>query len=501
VGQPNSDKPVVEELPFADELWEACDRLRGRVDSAEYKHLALGLVFLKYASDSRVEGSRQDGVDSAREGFIVPAPARWAALSAVAGDADFGSRIDMALEEIESANGSRLKEALPRIYARSPLDPQRLADLFATIGKVHFGEIGPAARDVLGRTYEYFVKRFAVSEGQRGGEFYTPPSVTRLLVEMLEPYVGKVMDPACGSCGLFVQSVDFVTRRGKQPDEISIYGQEANSATLRIGRMNLAIHGLAGDIRLGDSLLDDRHTGLEVDFLLANPPFNQSRWGAGQSPDDPRWKYGSPQDSNANFAWIQHFIHHLGPAGRAGFVMTNGSLTSSQSGDGKIRERIIRAGLVDCIVSCPSQLFYSTQIPVCLWLLDRGKRLRGERRRDEVLFIDARHLGRRTSRTQHELGEDDIAQIAGAYRSWRSADGDYADVEGLCATATLEEVERHDFALTPGRYVRPAPAPEDDGSLEGRLADLADRLREELGESERLTREVESAMAAVGHEL
>jgi type I restriction enzyme M protein len=265
--------------------------------------------------------------------------------------------------------------------------------------------------------------------------------------------------------------------------------------------MNLAIHGLVGDIQLGDSLIEDRHAGLEVDFLLANPPFNQNYWGADQSSDDPRWRYGLPQDSNANYAWIQHFIHHLSPEGRAGFVMTNGSLTSNQSGDGGIRKEIVRDGLVDCIVSCPPQLFYTTQIPVCLWLLDRGKRLQNCCRQDEVLFIDARHLGRKTSRTQLEFTEEDIVRVARTYRSWRAGDDDYEDIEGLCAAATLDDIEQHDFALTPGRYVRVAASAEEGGNLDQRLADLVDRLSDELTESERLTREVTSAMAAVGYEL
>jgi type I restriction enzyme M protein len=517
------------DLPFAKELWEACDRLRGSVESAEYKHLVLGLVFLKYISDSferrravlegatRAKGSdvytedeeeRAEVLEDrdeyiAENVFWVPKQARWSALLAAATQPDVGQQIDDALGEIEKANEEQLRGVLPRIYARAPLASQKLGELVTTIAKVGFGDDEGKARDILGRTYEYFIKRFAAAEGHRGGEFYTPRSVTQLLVEMLEPYKGRVLDLACGSCGLFIQSADFVESHGGQAREISIYGQENNQATWRIGRMNLAIHALGGDIRLGDSLLNDQHPGLKADFVLANPPFNQDKWGAAQVADDARWKFGSPPDSNANYAWIQHFVHHLAPNGRAGFVMANGSLTSNQSGEGKIREAIIRDDLVDCIVACPGQLFYTTQIPVCLWFLNRNKQSGGERdRRGEMLFIDARQMGRKISRTQIELTEQEVGQIAGTYHAWRgTADDGYEDVKGFCASVGLEEIERHGFALTPGRFVGAPESEEDAIEFEERMAGLTDRLVDQVAESERLTADVRRALGAVGYEL
>jgi type I restriction enzyme M protein len=517
------------DLPFAKELWEACDRLRGSVESAEYKHLVLGLVFLKYISDSFERrravleaATREEGSDLYIEGeeeraevledrdeyisenvFWVPKKARWGTLLAAATQPDIGQQIDAALGEIEKANEEQLRGVLPRIYARAPLASQKLGELVTTIAKVGFGDDEDRARDILGRTYEYFIKRFAAAEGHRGGEFYTPRSVTRLLVEMLEPYEGRVLDPACGSCGLFIQSADFVKSHGGQARKISIYGQENNQATWRIGRMNLAIHALAGDIRLGDSLLNDQHPGLKANFVLANPPFNQDKWGAAQVAEDARWKFGTPPDSNANYAWIQHFIHHLSPDGRAGFVMANGSLTSNQSGEGGIREAIIRNDLVDCVVACPGHLFYTTQIPVCLWFLDRNKSSSSERdRHGEVLFIDARQLGHKISRTQIEFSEDEIQRIADTYHAWRGTTaGKYGDEKGFCASVPLEEIEKHGFALTPGRYVGAPESEEDEIEFEEKMAGLVDQLTDQLAESERLTGEVRKALGATGYEV
>lgn len=517
------------DLPFAKELWEACDRLRGSVESAEYKHLVLGLVFLKYISDSFERrravleaGTREVGSDLYTEDegeraevledrdeyisenvFWVPKKARWSALLASATQPDIGKRIDAALGEIEKANEEQLRGVLPRIYARAPLASQKLGELVTTVAKVGFGDDEGKARDILGRTYEYFIKRFAAAEGHRGGEFYTPQSVTRLLIEMLEPYEGRVLDPACGSCGLFIQSANFVKSHGGKPREISIYGQENNQATWRIGRMNLAIHGLSGEIRLGDSLLNDEHAGLKADFVLANPPFNQDKWGVAQVTDNARWKFGTPPDSNANYAWIQHFIHHLSPDGRAGFVMANGSLTSNQSGEGRIREAIVRDDLVDCIVACPGQLFYTTQIPVSLWFLDRNKQSSSERdRRGEVLFLDVRQMGQKISRTQIEFSPKEIQRIAGTYHAWRGTTGEkYEDEKGFCASVALEEIEKHEFALTPGRFVGAPESEEDEIEFEEKMAGLVDRLADELAESERLTVEVKRALGSMGYAL
>jgi type I restriction enzyme M protein len=438
-------------------LFEAADQLRGSVESAEYKHLVLGLIFLKYISNSfetrrarlerdfgdrasedyiadpeiRAEALEDRNEYEAKSVFWVPPDARWEELLKAASLDDIGTRIDRAMTEIERQN-PELAGVLPHIYARAPLRPGKLGELLETIAKIGFGDTPDAARDVLGRVYEYFIKEFARAEGHRGGEFYTPAVVTRLLVEMLEPYHGRVLDPACGSCGLFIQSARFVEAHGGRREEIAVYGQEMNQATRRIGLMNLAIHGLSGDIRLGDSLVNDQHSSLKADFVVANPPFNAKRWGAAQTAGDARWVYGEPPNVNANFAWVQHFLHHVAPNGRAGFVLANGSLTATSNGEGEIRERLVRGGTVDCVVALPPKLFYTTAIPACLWFLDRSRPARAvdEPRARETLFIDARRLGSKVSRTQIELTDAEIARIAGTYHAWRAADG-YEDVPGV----------------------------------------------------------------------
>jgi type I restriction enzyme M protein len=519
------------DLPFAKELFEAADRMRGSVESAEYKHLVLGLLFLKYISDSferrrawleraTHDPENQDyftendgdrgGILEDRDEYIsenvfwVPEEARWDALLGAASQTDIGERIDRALDSIERDNAEQLRGVLPKIYARAPIQPAKLGSLVETIAKIGFGDDPDRARDVLGRTYEYFIREFARAEGHRGGEFYTPRSVTRLLVEMLEPFEGRVLDPACGSGGLFVQSAEFVEAHGGRARKLSILGQENNQATWRIAKMNLAIHGLSGDLKLGDSLLDDQFPGARADFVMANPPFNMKRWGAAAVAGDARWTYGEPPDSNANYAWIQHFIHHLAPDGRAGFVMANGSLTSNTRGEGEIRRRIVEADLVDCIVALPGQLFFTTGIPVCLWFIDRNKASSGERdRRGETLFVDARAMGRKISRTQIELNAEETERVARVYHAWRGeADaGEYVDEPGFCKSATLEETVAAGSALTPGRYVGAAFEEEDEQALEERIHELVAQLREDLGESERLTIEVRNALEAVGYEL
>lgn len=518
-----------QDLPFAKDLWDACDQLRGSVESSEYKHLVLGLVFLKYISDAferqRVlldratrdpeseiftedEAERDDILEErdeyvAENVFWVPQEARWAALLAAAGQPDLGKKIDAALKAIEDANPDQLRGVLPRIYAATPLTAEKLGELVNTISRVGFGDDEDKARDILGRTYEYFIKKFAAKEGHRGGEFYTPKSVTQLLVEMLEPHNGRVLDPACGSCGLFVQSADFIRDHNGEPRDIAVYGQENNIATWRIGRMNLAIHGLAGDIEVGNSLLDDKHPGLKADFVLANPPFNDKKWGASQVADDVRWKYGTPPDSNANYAWIQHFIHHLAPDGRAGFVMANGSLTSNQSGEGKIREAIVKDDLVDCVVACPGQLFYTTQIPVSLWFLDRDKKSLKERDRSgETLFIDARSLGRKISRTQIEFSEEDVAKIAGTYHAWRgTTDCDYEDTPGFCTSVGLDEIEASKFALAPGRFVGTETSKDDGEDIQEVLDSLVVQFRADLAESRRLGDKVDALIGQLGNKI
>jgi type I restriction enzyme M protein len=518
------------DLPFAKELFEAADRLRGSVESAEYKHLVLGLLFLKYISDSferrrkaldaetrqptsdlytADDAERQEILEDRDEYisenvFWVPEGARFSELLKSAAQPDIGRRIDRALEAIERDNPEQLRGVLPRIYARAPIQASKLGALVSTIAKIGFGEDPERARDLLGRTYEYFIKSFARAEGHRGGEFFTPASVTRLLVEMLEPYEGRVLDPACGSGGLFVQSAEFVTAHGGRPRQISILGQENNQATWRICRMNLAIHGISGDVRLGDSLLDDKFAGVRADYVMANPPFNMKKWGAGQVAKDARWEYGEPPDANANYSWIQHFIHHLTPSGRAGFVMANGSLTSNTNGEGKIREQIVRADLVYCIVALPGALFFTTGIPVCLWFIDRDKASSGERdRRGETLFIDARQMGTKISRTQIELNDDELARIVSSYHAWRGQPdaGEYTDQLGFCKTSTTAEIERAGFALTPGRYVGAAIEDEVEGEFEERMTELVLRLRSDFAESERLTDDVKKALGAVGYDF
>jgi type I restriction enzyme M protein len=511
------------------------------VDAAEYKHLVLGLLFLKYVSESFEERWQElatelgdpesdahvddpeeraeilDDKDEyvAENIFFIPPGARWSqededpnrqGLLQSASRPDIGQRIDRALELIERENDQLARGVLPRIYARAPISAEKLGALVETIGNIPFAS-KKEALDYLGRAYEYFIATFAAAEGRNAGEYYTPKSVTSLLVEMLEPYRGRILDPACGSCGLFIQSAEFLAAHGKSPDQLAIYGQEMNQATWRIGQMNLAIHGLSGDIRYTEngSLLDDAFPNLKADFVLANPPFNQDPWGAAAVQDDVRFKdYGVPPDSNANYAWMLHFLHHLAPDGRAGFVMANGSMTTRAHNEGLIRERLLRNDVVDCIVALPANLFLSTGIPVCLWFFDRNKASANERdRRGEVLFIDARHMGRPISRKQIELTEDETTRVAACYHSWRgeSEAGEYVDEPGFCYSAKFNEIEEHAFALSPGRYVGAPEEEEDEVAFEERMAELTDALAADLGEAERLTNEVRRAMGAVGYEL
>src|SRR2546422_2368233 len=454
-------------LGFEATLWAAADKLRNNMDAAEYKHVVLGLIFLKYISDAFEErhtalaaekhADPEDPDEYRAENiFWVPKEARWKHLQDNAKKATIGKLIDDAMVAIEHDNPS-LKGVLPKDYARPALDKQRLGELIDLIGKIALGAKEHQSKDVLGRVYEYFLSQFASAEGKKGGQFYTPRSVVRVLVEMLAPYKGRVFDPCCGSGGMFVQSEKFVETHGGRIGDIAVYGQESNPTTWRLAKMKLAIRGI--DSNLGaehaDSFHRDLHKDLKADYVLANPPFNDSDWGGDRLREDVRWKYGVPPAGNANFAWVQHFIYHLAPTGTAGFVLANGSMSSNQSGEGEIRKAIIEADLVDCMVGMPGQLFYSTPIPVCLWFLARDKKINRFRdRRGEVLFIDARKLGVMLDRVHRDLTEEDTARIAGTYHAWRGdkGAGKYEDIAGFCKSAKLEEIRAHAHVLTPGRY-------------------------------------------------
>ena len=501
------------------ELWAMADALRGSMDAAEYKHVALGLIFLKYISDAfeerhaavLAEWGQEAAEDrdeyTAENIFWVPPDARWSRLKAQARQPTVGRVVDDAMAAVERDNPA-LANVLPKDYARPALDKQRLGQLIDMIGNIRVGDSEARSRDVLGRVYEYFLSRFANAEGKKGGEFYTPRCVVRLLVEMLEPYRGRVYDPCCGSSGMFVQSVEFIRAHatgngngGKTRGDISIWGQESNYTTWRLAKMNLAIRGIEGRIAHGDSFHDDRHPDLKADFILANPPFNVKDWGGERLADDQRWKYGVPPKGNANYAWLQHMIHHLAPAGTAGIVLANGSMSSAQSGEGEIRQNLIEAGLVDCMVALPGQLFYSTQIPACLWFLARDRGNGGFRdRRNEILFIDARSLGYMVDRTHRDLTDDDITRIADAYHAWRGEDGagEYADVPGFCRSATLDEVRRHGHVLTPGRYVGAPPREQDSEPFEDKMKRLVAQLRQQQAESARLDAAIGKNLEALG---
>ncbi|MCY3558450.1 MAG: class I SAM-dependent DNA methyltransferase [Chloroflexi bacterium] len=493
------------------QLWEMADALRGSMDAAEYKHVALGLIFLKYISDAFEEQyQRLQEVDFAdpedpdeyrADGiFWVPPEARWAHLQHQAPQPAIGQLVDDAMSAIERDNPA-LKDILPKDYSRPALDKQRLGRVINLVSNIQVGDRASQSRDVLGRVYEYFLARFANAEGRGAGEFYTPNSVVRLLVEVLEPFRGRIYDPCCGSAGMFIQSAKFVGAHangngnpGRASSDISIWGQESNYTTWRLAKMNLAIRGIDGQIVHGDTFLDDKFPDLKSDYILANPPFNDDDWGGDRLRDDQRWRFGVPPAGNANFAWVQHMTHHLAPNGVAGFVLANGSMSSNQSGEGEIRKNLIEAGVVDCMVAMPGQLFYSTQIPVCLWFLARNRR----NRRGELLFIDARKLGRMTDRTHRELTEDDIARIAGTYHAWRDRGDDYEDIPGFCKAASLDEVARHDFVLTPGRYVGAEPQPGDGEPFEEKMTRFAAQWREQQAEAARLDAEIEANLTALG---
>lgn len=501
-------------LGFEAKLWAAADALRNNMDAAEYKHVVLGLIFLKYISDAfeaqyaelvsqQAQGADPEDPDEyrAQNIFWVPREARWAHLKASAPQPTIGTIVDDAMAAIERDNPS-LKGVLPKDFARPGLDKQRLGQIINLVSDIALGSAADRARDTLGRVYEYFLSRFASAEGKSGGQFYTPTHVVRVLVEMLAPYRGRVYDPACGSGGMFVSSEKFIEAHGGRVGDLSIYGQESNYTTWRLAKMNLAIRGIDAQIAHGDTFHADAHPDLKADYVLANPPFNDSDWRGDLLKSDKRWVYGIPPAGNANFAWVQHFLYHLSPNGVTGFVLANGSMSSNQSGEGEIRKAIIEADLVDCMVALPGQLFYSTQIPVCLWFLTRNKRDQHFRSRaGETLFIDARKLGTMVDRVHRELTDEDVAKVAGAYHAWRGdkGAGAYADVAGFCKAAKLEEIRKHGHVLTPGRYVG-VEAVEDDGEpFEEKMERLAAVLREQQVEAARLDAAIAANMRELGY--
>ena len=490
-------------------LWSAADKLRGHIDAAEYKHVVLGLIFLKYISDAFQELYDQLSQDEyadpedrdeylAENIFWVPREARWLNLQQNAKSPEIGVMIDRAMAAIERDNPS-LKGVLPQDYGREDLDKRRLGELIDLISTIAMGDRESRSQDILGRVYEYFLGQFASAEGKKGGQFYTPKPVVRLLVEMLEPYKGRVYDPCCGSGGMFVQSEKFIEEHGGNVGDISVYGQESNPTTWRLCKMNLAIRGIDGNIgtHAADTFHENLHRDLRADFVIANPPFNMSDWGGNLLDDDPRWIFETPPTGNANFGWVQHMIYHLSANGRAGFVLSNGSMSTNTRGEKEIRQRIVETDLVDCMVALPPQLFYNTQIPACLWFLNKAK---PAHRKGETLFIDARRMGYMIDRTLRDLSEEDIERIAGTYHLWRVGNEEYQDEAGFCKSATLEEIAGHGYVLTPGRYVG-APDVEDDGEpFEEKMDRLTSTLREQFAESERLEAIIKENLSKLGYD-
>jgi type I restriction enzyme M protein len=528
-------------LGFEERLWTAADKLRGTMDSGEYKHVVLGLIFLKYISDTFEEYhhklASEDFADPedkdeymAENIFWVPMDARWDSLKSNAKNPEIGIMVDNAMKAIEEDN-PRLKGVLPKDFARPALDKMRLGQLIDLVSTIGLGDEESRSQDILGRVYEYFLGKFASSEGKGGGEFYTPQCIVRLLVEMLEPYEGRVYDPCCGSGGMFVQAKRFIQSHSSNNGngngnhsnvqrDISIYGQESNYTTWRLCLMNLAIRGIDGHIEWGDTFLDDKHKDLRADYLLANPPFNMEDWGASHVENDVRWRFGAPPQAgarkqsdgsvihvdggNANYAWIQHFIHHLSPGGLAGFVMANGSMSTSTTNELQIRQGIIEADMVDCMVALPGQLFYTTQIPVCLWFLTRSKQADPQRgfrdRQGETLFIDARKMGTLTDRVHRELTDEDIAAITRTYHAWRgeAEDGEYEDVAGFCNAAPLEDIKKNNYVLTPGRYVGIEDEENDGIPFEEKMELLSQKFLGQLEKSHKLDEIIERNLREFG---
>ena len=503
-----------QEEPLEKQLWKAADKLRKNIDAAEYKHIVLGLIFLKYISDAfeglyqRLQKGEGDYASAdpedrdeykAENVFFVPEISRWSHLQARARQPEIGKDVDFAMDAIEKEN-PLLKGVLPKVYARGNLDPTSLGGLVDLVSNIALGDAKVRSADVLGHVFEYFLGEFALAEGKKGGQFYTPRSVVQLLVEMLEPYNGRVFDPCCGSGGMFVQSEKFVGDHQGKVNDISIYGQESNQTTWRLCKMNLAIRSIdSSQVKWNNegSFLNDSHKDLKADYVIANPPFNDSDWSGDLLRKDGRWKYGVPPTGNANYAWIQHFLYHLSPSGQTGFVLAKGSLTSKSSGEGEIRKGLVEARLVDCIVNLPPKLFLNTQIPASMWFLSRNKANGKFRNRtDEILFIDARNIGHLLNRRTREFSPEDIQHIAGTYHNWRNPDGNYEDVKGFCNSASIERVKELDYVLTPGRYVGLA-VEDDDFDFNERFSSLKAEFEGQLKEEAELNRKILENIARV----
>lgn len=492
-------------IGFEKQIWDAACVLRGNIDASEYKSVVLGLIFLKYISD-RFETKHQELVDegagfeedqdeyAAENIFFVPENARWSVIAAAAHTPEIGTVIDDAMRSIEKEN-KRLKDILPKNFARPELDKRRLGevvDLFTNIQMVDHGN----SKDILGRTYEYCLSKFAEQEGKLAGEFYTPACVVRTLVEVLQPFNGRVYDPCCGSGGMFVQSAKFIENHGGNINKISVFGQDSNPTTWKMAQMNLAIRGIEADLGKfnADTFFNDCHPQLKADFIMANPPFNLSGWGADKLVDDVRWQYGTPPAGNANFAWLQHMIWHLAPNGRIGMVLANGSLSSQSGGEGEIRKNIINADLVDCIVAMPTQLFYTTQIPVSLWFLAKNKKQKGK-----TLFIDARKLGTMVTRKLRELTDEDIRKIADTYNAF--VEGTLEDEKGFCAVVTTQDIAKQDYILTPGRYVGIEEQEYDGEPFEVKMGRLTSELSELFTKSHELEAQIKERLGAIGYDI
>lgn len=500
-------------------LFRTADKLRKNIDASEYKNITLGLIFLKYISDSfeslhstlvkaEKDGEGADPEDrdeyKAENVFFVPPTARWSYIQSRSKLPTIGEDLDNAMEAIEKENSS-LKTILPKVFARPNLDKQSLGGLIDLISNTRLSEEADKSKDLLGRIYEYFLGEFALAEGKKGGQFYTPKSIVKTMVEMIEPFNGRVYDPCCGSGGMFVMSDKFVQEHQGRRDNISIYGQESNETTWRLCRMNLAIRGIDGTQVIWNtegSFLRDVHTTLKADYILANPPFNDSDWSGELLRDDARWAYGMPPTGNANYAWMQHMIYHLAPNGSMAMVLSNGSLSSNTSNEGEIRKNILKADLIDCILMLPKQLFYNTGIPACVWFVSRNKKDGVHRDRSkEVLFIDASELGYMKDRTHREFTEEDIKKISGTYHEWKKKDNQYQDVKGYCKSASLEDIEKNNWVLTPGRYVGIEDEVDDGIPFEVKMNKLVKELKLEMDEGKVLDEKIKESLKEVGFDM